>query len=606
MNDMADQARMRRAVRGSAVALGMIAIVGLLLLWWQAKLETTSPVIDRAPQGPQETRAEAVAAPELIFTDVTRAANIDFTHNNGAYGERLLPETMGGGVAFLDFDNDGDQDLLFINSSPWPWRKADAKSTSKLYRNRGDGTFDDVSMAVGMDLNLYGMGVAVGDYDGDGYVDVFVTAVGSNRLMRNVNGEKFVDVTAATGVGGDDAAWSSSATFFDFDRDGDLDLFVANYVTWSPEIDRTVNYQLSGIGPAYGPPTDYAGTYSYLYRNELSANVERFEDVSTGTGIEVANAVTGLPMGKALAVQAVDVTGDGWLDLIVANDTVRNFLFINQRDGHFLESGIQAGLAFDSAGRATGAMGIDVAHFGNDERLAVLIGNFANEMSSFYVTSDDRGVFSDDAMIVGIGPASRRVLTFGLVFFDADLDGRLDVAAANGHVEPHINKVQSSQRATQPLQLFWNCGNDCQREYRLIETPIGRPLVGRGLAYADIDADGDLDLVVTAAAGSPQLLRNDQKLGNLWLRLRLIEPGLNHNALGATVTVKGAGVEQQQWVRPARSYLSQVELPLTFGLGKATSAETVIVEWPDGQLESWSNLEANRMHLLQRGKGKLQ
>ena len=603
---MADQARMRRAVRGSAVALGMIAIVGLLLLWWQAKLETTSPVIDRAPQGPQETRAEAVAAPELIFTDVTRAANIDFTHNNGAYGERLLPETMGGGVAFLDFDNDGDQDLLFINSSPWPWRKADAKSTSKLYRNRGDGTFDDVSMAVGMDLNLYGMGVAVGDYDGDGYVDVFVTAVGSNRLMRNVNGEKFVDVTAATGVGGDDAAWSSSATFFDFDRDGDLDLFVANYVTWSPEIDRTVNYQLSGIGPAYGPPTDYAGTYSYLYRNELSANVERFEDVSTGTGIEVANAVTGLPMGKALAVQAVDVTGDGWLDLIVANDTVRNFLFINQRDGHFLESGIQAGLAFDSAGRATGAMGIDVAHFGNDERLAVLIGNFANEMSSFYVTSDDRGVFSDDAMIVGIGPASRRVLTFGLVFFDADLDGRLDVAAANGHVEPHINKVQSSQRATQPLQLFWNCGNDCQREYRLIETPIGRPLVGRGLAYADIDADGDLDLVVTAAAGSPQLLRNDQKLGNLWLRLRLIEPGLNHNALGATVTVKGAGVEQQQWVRPARSYLSQVELPLTFGLGKATSAETVIVEWPDGQLESWSNLEANRMHLLQRGKGKLQ
>jgi hypothetical protein len=606
VNDMADQARMRRAVRGSAVALGVIAIVGLMLLWWQTTPETTSPVIDRAPQDPQETRAEAVAAPELIFTDVTRAANIDFTHNNGAYGERLLPETMGGGVAFLDFDNDGDQDLLFINSSPWPWREADAKSTSKLYRNRGDGTFDDVSMAVGMDLNLYGMGVAVGDYDGDGYVDVFVTAVGSNRLMRNVNGEKFVDVTAATGVGGDDTAWSSSATFFDFDRDGDLDLFVANYVTWSPEIDRTVNYQLSGIGPAYGPPTDYAGTYSYLYRNELSANVERFEDVSTGTGIEVANAVTGLPMGKALAVQAVDVTGDGWLDLIVANDTVRNFLFINQRDGHFLESGIQAGLAFDSAGRATGAMGIDVAHFGNDERLAVLIGNFANEMSSFYVTSDDRGVFSDDAMIVGIGPASRRVLTFGLVFFDADLDGRLDVAAANGHVEPHINKVQSSQRAAQPLQLFWNCGNDCQREYRLIEAPIGRPLVGRGLAYADIDADGDLDLVVTAAAGSPQLLRNDQKLGNRWLRLRLIEPGLNHDALGATVTVKGAGVEQQQWVRPARSYLSQVELPLTFGLGKATSAETVIVEWPDGQLESWSDLEANRMHLLQRGKGNPQ
>jgi hypothetical protein len=606
VNDMADQARMRRAVRGSAVALGVIAIVGLMLLWWQTTPETTSPVIDRAPQDPQETRAEAVAAPELIFTDVTRAANIDFTHNNGAYGERLLPETMGGGVAFLDFDNDGDQDLLFINSSPWPWREADAKSTAKLYRNRGDGTFDDVSMAVGMDLNLYGMGVAVGDYDGDGYVDVFVTAVGSNRLMRNVNGEKFVDVTAATGVGGDDTAWSSSATFFDFDRDGDLDLFVANYVTWSPEIDRTVNYQLSGIGPAYGPPTDYAGTYSYLYRNELSANVERFEDVSTGTGIEVANAVTGLPMGKALAVQAVDVTGDGWLDLIVANDTVRNFLFINQRDGHFLESGIQAGLAFDSAGRATGAMGIDVAHFGNDERLAVLIGNFANEMSSFYVTSDDRGVFSDDAMIVGIGPASRRVLTFGLVFFDADLDGRLDVAAANGHVEPHINKVQSSQRAAQPLQLFWNCGNDCQREYRLIEAPIGRPLVGRGLAYADIDADGDLDLVVTAAAGSPQLLRNDQKLGNRWLRLRLIEPGLNHDALGATVTVKGAGVEQQQWVRPARSYLSQVELPLTFGLGKATSAETVIVEWPDGQLESWSDLEANRMHLLQRGKGNPQ
>ncbi len=604
MSELEGEARMRRALWGSLSLFGIIAVAVIAVLIWRSHLGSQIVQIsEHEVPGPRASVSEPLAPPELRFTDITRAAGINFVHETGAYGDRLLPETMGGGVAFLDYDNDGHQDLLLINSDYWSWREDKSPPPQmRLYHNQGDGVFEDVTTAVGLDLTLYGMGVAVGDYDGDGFVDIFVTAVGENRLLRNEAGVRFVDTTAESGVAGAIDAWSTSAAFLDYDRDGDLDLFVCNYIAWSPEINREVDYSLTGIGRAYGPPTDFAGTNSYLYRNDSG----HFTDVSAAAGIQVAHETTGKAVGKALAVHPVDVNGDGWLDIAVANDTVRNFLFLNQTDGRFIETGIESGFAFDSAGLATGAMGIDAAYFANDQRLAIAIGNFANEMTSFYTSRSEGHTFSDDAIVAGIGAASRRTLTFGLMFLDVDLDGRLDLLTANGHIEPEINRVQSSQRYAQPLQIFWNCGVRCSRPYLILSEPAGdlnTSRVARGAAYADIDGDGDQDLVITAVGGRPVLLRNDQTLNHHWLRLRLRTEPPNVYAIGATVTLIASGTHQVRTVMPARSYLSQVELPLTFGLGETSQFEEVIVRWPDGEEESWTDLAINQMHVLQQGHG---
>ena len=599
------EARIRRALWWSLAVVLAIGLAIVAAIWLRTPQSARDDgVDDGAVVGPAAREKPASVAPPIPFTDITAAAGIDFVHEDGAYGERLLPETMGGGVAFLDYDNDGDQDLLLIDSGHWPWRQDDASApaTPRLYRNRGDSTFDDMSAASGLALPGYGMGVAVGDYNGDGFVDIFLSAVGTNRLLRNQAGRRFVDVTTEAGVAGADDAWSTSAAFLDYDRDGDLDLFVCNYVAWSPEIDRSVDFRLTGIGRAYGPPTDFAGTNSYLYRNDDGV----FADVSEQAGIAVVNPTTGLPAGKALAALPLDVNDDGWPDLAVANDTVRNFLFVNQRDGSFRETGIDAGLAFDATGAATGAMGIDAAYYDNDGKLAIAIGNFANEMSSFYVARPGEAVFSDDAIVAGIGADSRLALTFGVAFLDADLDGRLDLLAANGHVEPHINRVQASQRYPQAPQLFWNCAT-CDRPFTLASTvgDLTTPLIGRGAAYADIDNDGDLDLALTQVGAPALLLRNDQQLGNHWLRIELRTNTRNRYGLGAKVTLHTGALTQQRIATPARSYLSQVETTLTFGLGQANVAESVVVLWPDGSTERWRNLGADRTHTLQQGSGAL-
>ena len=597
----AGEERIRRALW---ISLAVAGVVGLVVLGALGLSDRTPPEDDlpteREVIGPR-VPVESATAPRIPFSDATAPAGIDFVHQNGAYGERLLPETMGGGVAFFDYDADGDADLLLVNSAVWPWREASPEpATSRLYRNRGDGVFDDVSAATGMDLRVYGMGAAVGDFDGDGLVDVFVTAVGENRLLRNVDGERFQDVTAEAGVAGAADAWSTSAAFFDYDGDGDLDLFVCNYIAWSPEIDRAVDFQLTGIGRAYGPPTDFPGTDSYLYRNDGGT----FTDVSSAAGIQVANPATGAPVGKALAVHPVDVNGDRLLDVVVANDTVRNFLFVNQGRGRFEETGIAAGLAFDTTGSATGAMGVDAARFDNDGKLAIAIGNFANEMSSFYVARPGEDVFSDDAIVAGVGAPSRRALTFGLVFLDADLDGRLDLLAANGHVEPAIQRVQASQTYAQPAQLFWNCGADCPRRYALLDQGTGdlqRVRAGRGVAYADIDGDGDLDVAIAEVGGPAALLRNDQSLGHGWVRFALRAEAPNTYAIGALVTIAAGATRQARTVMPSRSYLSQVELPVTFGVGDAERIDAVSVRWPNGDAETWTDLEAGRLHMLRKG-----
>ncbi len=594
--------RLSRAVKGSGIAAGLLILVvvsGLVI----SQCERSELEVVEAPVPTSVVPIADATVPELRFTDITESAGIQFVHENGATGDRLLPETMGGGVASFDFDLDGDLDLLFVDSSTWPAERAKTGRTGRsvLYENNGHAQFKDVS-ATHLDIAAYGMAPAIGDINGDGYPDIFITAVGSNLLFLNQNGEKFIDVTESYGVGGAEDAFSSCATFFDYDRDNDLDLFVCNYVGWSVEIDQAVDFQLTGVGRAYGPPTDFPGTSSWLYRNDGAS----FTDVTETAGIAVLNEQTNELIGKALAVSVVDINRDGWSDLIVANDTVRNFLFINQLDGTFAEKGIEYGLAFDSSGAATGAMGLDIAHYSNDERLGIAIGNFANEMSSFYVNSTGLNIFSDDAIVLGIGALTRKVLTFGLFFFDVDNDGRIDLFSVNGHIEPEIALVQASQSYEQTPQLFWNCGTDCARPFQPVkiqDTALGLASVGRGATYGDFDGDGDLDIVVTNIGGKPSVIRNDLGTANNWLEVRLTYKNSNLNGIGASVQVTTTGTTQTRQITRTRSYLSQFDASAHFGLGQATSIDLVEVIWPNGTRESFNEIEPNQSVRLVFGSG---
>jgi hypothetical protein len=523
------------------------------------------------------------------FTDITSQAGITFVHNNGAFGDKLLPETMGGGVAFFDFDNDGYQDLLFINSTYWPEHIPAGKQPTPmaLYRNDGRGHFIDVTANSGLDVSFYGMGVAVGDYDNDGLVDVFITGLHGNHLFHNDGNGKFHDVTSAAGVGGGGDNWSTSAAWVDYDNDGKLDLFVCNYVRWSPQLDRSASFELPQIGRAYGPPRKFQGTFPYIYHNEGNGV---FRDVSADAGIQIKDPATGLPMAKSLAVAPVDVDADGWIDLVVANDTVQNFLFQNEHNGKFKEIGARSGVAYDAYGLTRGAMGIDSARFRNDDSLGIAIGNFANEMNALYVARRDSLVFADEAIKAGVGPASQKLLKFGLFFFDYDLDGRLDVLTANGHLEPEIHRVDGTQQYRQPAQLFWNSGDKKGMGFEAVPAAkcspdLLKPIVGRGSAFADIDNDGDLDVVLTQISGPPLLLRNDLPRGRHWLRLKLTGTKSNRDAIGAWIKVRVGGRTLSRQVMPTRSYLSQSELPVTIGLGEATKVDSVEITWPGGAVQ---------------------
>ena len=579
-------ARIARAFRLSMTILVVVGFLAAVLMWLLTRqMDETAPGTQpevHAPAAP--SRDPATAPPDVVFTDITEAAGIDFVHVNGAYGERLMPETIGSGLAFLDYDNDGDQDLFLVNSSYWPGHEGEGSVGQALYRNDGTGRFTDVSEQSGLNIDLFGMGVAAADYDNDGWMDLFVTAVGPNRLFRNEGG-RFREVTADAGVAGWEQEWSTATAFFDYDNDGDLDLYVGNYVRWSREIDLEIDFRLTGLGRAYGAPNHFTGVNSYLYRNDGDG---RFSDVSATSGIRVEEGGPGgRAEGKALAAVPADYDGDGWTDLFVANDTVRNFLFRNLGDGTFEEVGAFEGIAFNRDGKATGAMGIDLAWYRNDREVGVVIGNFANEPSSLYVTAEGRPPFADEAVIEGLGAPSRLALTFGVFFFDYDLDGRLDLLQANGHLEHEINKVQPSQHYAQPAQLFWNCGGGC--ETRLIEVrepgAFGEPIVGRGAAYADIDGDGDLDVAIAQNGRPAVLIRNDQATGHHWVRLKLHGRRTNRDAIGAMVELTADGVTQRRQVNPSRSYLSQMELPLTFGLGNSQGVERLVVRWPGGHVQ---------------------
>ena len=579
------------------VIVALVLVIGLVFLILR-RPEKSAPEVAIETTAPVEVEQE-VAAPTVSFTDISSQAGVDFEHFNGAKGDKLLPETMGSGAAFFDYDGDLDPDLLLVNSTSWPDSEA-ARPTPlpALYRNRGDGTFDEITAEMGLDKPLYGTGVAVGDYDADGRVDIFLAAVGENRLYHN-EGQRFRDVTSESGVGGDGETWSTSAGFFDYDNDGDLDLFVCNYVKWSREIDFKVDYRLTGVGRAYGPPTNYEGIYSYLYRNNGDGT---FDDVSAETGIQISNEATGVPVGKALGLLPIDADGDGWMDLFVANDTVQNFFFHNL-GGTFEEMGAYWGLAYGRQGEATGAMGVDAGYYRNDSELGFAIGNFANEMTSLYISQGDPSLYADEAIGEGVGAPSRLMLSFGLLFLDYDLDGRLDILQTNGHLESEINSVDPSQTYDQPSQLFWNAGPDHRQGFIPVppETTgdLATPLVGRGSATADIDGDGDLDLVVTQTGRRALFLRNDQARGHHWLRLRLRGAGANVDALGARVELVAGGQTQRRQVMPTRSYQSQSELTLTFGLGSLGTIESVTIVWPDGATQELDPLAVDQMHVIE-------
>ncbi|MGE0883372.1 MAG: CRTAC1 family protein [Blastocatellales bacterium] len=552
--------------------------------------------LPEAATSPSPTASVLPPLPEKFapvqFTDVTAQAGIKFRHNNGAYGKKYLPETTGSGCAFLDFDNDGWQDVLLINSTDFEDAPKKRRSVMALYHNNQNGTFTDVTAAAGLARPMYGMGVAIGDYDNDGWDDIYVTALGENKLFRNSGNGKFTDVTAKMGVGGSASDFSTSAAWFDYDKDGKLDLFVCNYVEWS--IDKDLNCTLDGTNKSYCTPESYKGQSSRLYRN-LGG---KFEDVSAKAGVADPNS-------KSLGVGIADFDRDGWPDIFVANDTQPNKLYKNNGNGTFAEVATVAGVAFSEEGKARAGMGVDFADYDGSGFPSLIIGNFSNETLGVYHNEGKTGLFIDEAPSTAIGQATLLTLTFGLFFFDYDLDGRPDIFLANGHVADDINKVQPKITYAQPPQLFHNEGKKKFAEVsRKSGKPFTRQAIGRGAAYADFDNDGDLDVLMVTNGGPAYLLRNEGGNQARFARFKTIGASANRSGIGAKITVfLPDGSKQWQTVHSGSSYCSQSELPLTFGLGRNDKIDRAEIEWPSGKVDKLSGLSANQLYVLKEGGG---
>ena len=532
------------------------------------------------------------AAAGITFRDVTQRAGIRFVHNNGAFGKKYLPETMGPGVAFIDYDNDGWPDIFLVNGTDWPGRPP-KHSTPKLYHNNHDGTFTDITHKAGLDIEIFGMGVAVGDYDNDGYDDLFITAMGQSRLFHNNGNGTFTDVTQKAGLKGPEE-FSTSAAWVDYDKDGKLDLVVANYVQWS--LDGDLYCTLDGKSKSYCTPESYKGTAVRLWHNRGDGT---FEDVTKKAGLADATS-------KTLGIALLDYDNDGWPDLLFSNDTQPNKLYRNNGNGTFTEKAVVAGVAFSEDGVARAGMGVDAVDYDSSGATSLLITNFSNQMLSLY-HNEGKGLFVDEAPRSEVGRASLLTLGFGCFFFDYDLDGWPDILIANGHIDSDIQRVQPNVKYAMPPHLFRNMGKgDFVEVTKSLGAAFGAPRVGRGAAYADIGNRGRLDLLLSTNGGPVYLFENEASgaaATNKSLRVKLAGTKSNGDGIGAVVKVTADGDWQSQMLRSGSSYLSASELVLTYGLAQHDRADSVEIRWPSGQVEKLSNVAAGQTITVTEGKG---
>ncbi len=525
--------------------------------------------------------------PTQLF-DVTREAGISFDHNSGAFGKKYLPETLGSGCAFFDYDDDGWLDVLLINGMDWPGHTR-RHTTMKLYRNNRNGTFKDVTRQAGLEIEMYGIGVAVGDYDNDGFADLYITCYGQNRLFHNNGNGTFSEVTKLAGLEGY-TNLSTSALWFDYDRDGHLDLLVANYVRWSPETD--IYCSLDGKTKSYCTPEAYTGTTCWLFRNRGDGT---FEDVTGKAGLHD-------PTSKSLGLTLIDYDLDGWPDVFVANDTQPNKLYHNNRSGTFSETAVTAGVAFSEDGVARAGMGADSADYDNSGLPSLVVTNFSQQMIGLY-RNEGHGFFIDEAPQSAVGKATRLTLGFGCFFFDFDLDGRLDLLVANGHIDETITRVESAVSYAEPPHLFHNQGHNQFRDLGgLMGRAFAAPKVARGCAYGDFDNDGDLDVLITTNNGPAYLYRNDGGT-NHSIRFRTVGTRSNRDGIGTNIRIWTSEGMRWMTVKSGSSYLSQSDRSVTFGLGSLRNIERAVLEWPSGLKQELGKLEGDRTYVVQEGKG---
>jgi hypothetical protein len=562
-----------------------------------------------------DEKQESVEA-HLCLVDATEASGVNFRHFTGAYGKKYMPETIGSGVAMFDADGDRDLDLFFVNGDSWADAPADAPKPAdtrpQLYLNDGSARFELADpVAWGLDFSLYGMGAAAGDYDADGDLDLYLTSVGDNKLLRNEGG-RFADVTPEAGVAGgrwkDDQGrehpeWSASAVWLDYDNDGLLDLYVANYVQWAPETD--VFTTLVDNKKSYATPTYYEGLSGRLYHNQGDGT---FKDATEEAGVRN-------PDGKSMSVALADFNRDGWVDLVVTNDTQPNYLYLNQADGTFEEVGAIAGVAFDEGGRARAGMGVDVADTGNDGRLAVAIGNFSAEATSLYTMIDaetapgEPPFFTDEAGSKKITGPTRPFLTFAAMFADFDADGWQDLVLGNGHIEPEIALKSSEITFEQTMLMLRNVRGEGFVNLGAAAGEIfQKPLVVRGLAVGDLNNDGDLDAAVAQNGADAKILLNESPgAGARSIRFDLRGSGKNARAIGAQIVLETAPADakaqplvQRRMVRGGSSFLSQSDLAPTFGVPAGHAIRSALISWPGGGQTTLKDLQPGASYVVRQ------